>query len=159
MAGQFGYITMYDWTPTIDVTAGTTGDVLAAVEELTLILPRFVANQGGSFLSYVNLTHLANTATLDVGSIDIVLFDSTASLGTEGSGITISDADAKKRLATVSLTTSIDMINSQTMEKEVWVPLVPATQVQSLFAGLVDRSGKDYVAATDIFIRFGITHT
>lgn len=151
---QFGYITVYDWNPSCDAADTDANDVLAATEELTRILPRNDQNAGGSFLSHVTVIDKADVG----GDLDIVIFDSSATLGTEDEPVSISDADAAKILAIINVTTFDDLINSQVSVQETWIPLVPATKVQSLYAGIIARTGGTYGAA-GLTIRFGITHT
>lgn len=142
--------TVIDLTLSLSTSpAYSDGDVLAAAQELT----NAVRASGGTGV----IQSIAVIDKDDQGqALDIVISDSTITLGTENAAVSISDADAAKILGIVEVTGSdyVDLVNSQYASiKNIGLVVMPDTT--SLYISAVSRGTGTYTAS-GIDLRFGI---
>ena len=146
-----------DWTPTIDVTAHSAGDVVKAFEEVAL-------NEGGS--SSRPLKGTINYAIVhDIGALgaqfDIVIGDdssiamgagesSAAAMTTESQRMILGVIDTGATWATVGST-------GKFAKPAAFVPIPFELSGDSLYMGIIARASWDPDSTTDIKVRFGLT--
>lgn len=165
MADEYGFVSVYEWTPVLTAGAVDVNDVLVAGETL----PKFYR-----YGKQCMLTSLDAIVTDDAAvKLEIVLFsDLDASLGTIDSGVTITDAHAISRIGKVIVETAdyTDWINSQDAERDnLNIGLSPSdstttttdtTTFTSIRAGIIDRTGTTPTwTASGLTIKFHLLHT
>jgi hypothetical protein len=142
--------TVLDLTLSLDTSAYADGDVLAATQEVS----NAVRESGGSGV----LQSIVVVDKDDQGeALDIVIFDSSATLGTENAAVSISDADAAKILGIVEVlaTDYVDLVNSQLVTKDNLGIVVEASGSASLYVAAISRGTGTYTAS-GIVLRLGI---
>jgi hypothetical protein len=125
------------------------GDVLAAAQELTNAVR---ATGGTGVIQSIQVIDQDDQGQ----ALDIVISDSTITLGTENSAVSISDADAAKILGIVEVTGSdyVDLVNSQYASiKNIGLVIMPDTT--SLYVSAISRGTGTYTAS-GIVLRVGI---
>lgn len=136
--------------PVCDTNAYASGDVLFVPIEV----PSF--KRAHTHIAARKLVSVTLLDQADQGvAIDLLFTDGTVTLGTINAAINISDADAQKVLAKVSVATAnyTDLINSQLATVgNVDTILAPAS---SLYVSGVVRSGTPTFAASSLLIRLG----
>jgi len=141
--------TVIDLTLSLDTDAYADGDVLAAAQELALAVR--ASGSTGVIQSIVVIDQDDQAQALD-----IVISDSTITLGTENSAVSISDADAAKILGIVEVSTSdyVNLVNSQLATKtNLGIVIMPDSA--SLYISAISRGTGTY-SASGIVLRFGI---
>ena len=142
--------TVIDLTLSLDTGgAYSDGDVLAAAQELALA----VRSSGGTgVLQSIQVVDQDDQAQ----GLDIVISDSTITLGTENSAVSISDADAAKILGIIPVVSGdyVDLVNSQYAIPE-FQPIVIMPDTTSLFISAISRGTGTYTAS-GIVLRIGI---
>lgn len=130
--------------------AYSSGDVLAAAQELTNAVR--ISGGTGVIQSIQVIDHDDQAQGLD-----IVISDSTITLGTENSPVSISDADADKILGIVSVVAGdyIDLVSSQLANPE-FQPIVVMPDTASLYISAISRGTGTYTAS-GIVLRIGIS--
>lgn len=146
-----GNSVVVDLTLSLDTSAYADGDVLAEVQELASALR--VA--GGS-----GIIHSLTVVDKDdqAQAMDVVFFDNTsASLGTENSAVSISDDDADGILGIVEVLSGdyVDLVNSQVVSKTGLNIVVEVASGTSLGIGVISRGTGTYTAS-GIVLRVGI---
>jgi hypothetical protein len=142
--------TVVDLTLSLDTSAYADGDVLAEAQELT----NAVRESGGSGV----LQSIVVVDQNDQGeALDVVIADSSITLGTENGAVSISDADAAKILGIVEVVASdyVDLVNSQLATKNGLGISVEASGSSSLYVGAISRGTGTYTAS-GIVLRIGI---
>lgn len=137
-------------TPTLDTNATTAGDILCAPFQITGI--DFSRNQLRAFLNGIWLLDKSDQGA----QLDLVLFNSsTASLGTAGSAISISDTDAQSIVAVINVQVSdyTDLVNSQLANFSLIHEFSLIGSEKVLYGQLVDRTGGKTYAADGIQLR------
>ena len=131
-------------TPVLDTAATSSGNVLCATVALAPTLAGQVFE--GEIVGVTVLDKDGNGAELDV-----VLLGSEVDLGTPGSGVSISDADAENvlRIVRVSDSDYTDLSTSKFADVECGKPLKCGT---ALYVGLIDRTGGNTYAASGIVL-------
>ena len=145
-----GNIVMADVTLSVTTGIHASGDVLADVQEVT----RALHCAGGS--GYIESLVVVDGD--DQGAaMDVIFFDGTATLGTENSAVSITDANAAKIIGIVSVLASdyVDLINSKVAFKEKLGILVDLSTGTSIYVGTVTR-GTPTHSASGITLRIGI---
>ena len=143
--------TVIDLTLSLSTSpAYSDGDVLFAAQELT----NAVRASGGTGV----IQSIVVIDQDDQGqAMDIVISDSTITLGTENSAVSISDADAAKILGIVEVTGSdyVDLVNSQLATiKNIGIEIMP--DATGVFLSGVSRGTGTYTAS-GILLRVGIS--
>lgn len=137
-------------TPTLDTNATTAGDVLCAPFEITGV--DFSRNFIRGFINGIWLLDKSDQGA----QLDLVLFNSsTASLGTAGSAISISDADAEKIMAVINIQVGdyTDLVGSQLANFSFIERFSLIGSEKVLYGQLVDRTGGKTYAADGIQLR------
>ena len=142
--------TVIDLTLSLDTGgAYADGDVLFAAQELA----NAVRSSGGTGV----IQSIQIVDQDDQGqAMDIVISDSTITLGTENGAVSISDADAAKILGIVEITGSdyVDLVNSQYASiKNIGIVIMP--DATGVFLSGVSR-GTPTHTASGIVLRVGI---
>ena len=141
--------TVIDLTLSLDTDPYADGDSLAEAQELALAVR--ASGSTGVIQSIVVIDQD------DQGqALDIVISDSTITLGTENSAVSISDADAAKILGIVEVSTSdyVNLVNSQLATKtNLGIVIMPDSA--SLYISAISRGTGTY-SASGIVLRFGI---
>lgn len=142
--------TVIDLTLSLDTGgAYSDGDVLAAAQELALSVR---AGAGTGVLQSIVVVDQDDQGQ----GFDIVISDSTITLGTENSAVNISDADAAKIMGIVEVTAGdyIDLVNSQHVTKDnLGIAIMPDTT--SAYISAISRGTGTYTAS-GIVLRIGI---
>ena len=125
------------------------GDVLAAAQELASAVR---ASGGTGVIQSIQVVDHDDQAQ----ALDIVISDSTITLGTENSAVSISDADADKILGIVPVVAGdyVDLVNSQYAIPE-FQPIVIMPDTTSLYISAISRGTGTYTAS-GIVLRIGI---
>lgn len=140
---------VYELSPSCLAGASDLGDVLAAPEAIGPLAER--AALAGEIVS---LTVLCKDD--HPNALDVLFFSGSVTLGTEGSAVSISDADAEKLVGALQVATWIDLINSR-FAHPGFVPIpFNLNAGEQLHVGLVDRTGGATFTATGVFLRVGI---
>jgi hypothetical protein len=141
--------TVIDLVLTLDTSAYSNGDVLAAAQELVSAVR---ATGGTGVIQSIAVIDLDDQAQ----ALDIVISDSTITLGTENAAVSISDADAAKILGIVEVVAGdyVDLANSRLATKDnLGIVVMPDTT--SLYISAISRGTGTYTAS-GIRLRFGI---
>lgn len=142
-----------DVTLSLNTAQYASGDVLAEAQEVADAM-RIAAGTG--VLYSVQVIDQDDQG----GALDLVFFSSSASLGTENSAVSISDADAAKILGVISVGASdyVDLVGSQVASlkgSECGFVLEAGAASTSLWVGAISRDTKTYTAA-GIVLRLGV---
>ena len=140
------------FTPVLDTSAYTSGDVLFIPIEVSNVFTKF---EGKAALHSVIISDGDDQAC----DIDLVFFNASASLGTINTAVSISDADAANIIGYVSLTNADnghDLINSILYEKTaVGLIMQGSASSTSIWVGAVLRSGTPTFTASGMKIKLG----
>ena len=146
-----------DFTPTLDTTASTAGDVIADFEKITF-------SQVSSAITRGTINGVTVIDKDDEGAeIDIIISDKDDTtppvLGTEGSAVSISDADAATIIGTRNIPSGnyVDLIGNQVAKPDVHAPIPFDLNKNYLYIGLVTRGTPQYGTASDLVLRFHVT--
>lgn len=142
---------VHDVTLSLDTSAYTAGDVLAAPQEVTGV---FVENGGRAVLQSIVLLDEDDQAQ----SIDLVFMNATGSLGNENAAVGPTDAVAATILGIVNVGTAdySDLANSQLATlRNVGLELKAASGTTSLWVGAICRSGTPTYTASGIKLKLG----
>jgi hypothetical protein len=139
-------------TPTSNVDAHATGDVIAAPEELV----NFAAEDGRG----VRIESVVVIDEGDVGgAMDLVFLSESGSIGAESAAYTMTDVVALTCLGTINILAAEfdDSVNNKIATHIVNGGLIihPAAGSTSVWMGLVARGNIDLTAADDITIKIG----
>lgn len=137
----------------LDTSAYTNGDVLAATQEVPLCLRAGVSAE------------LVSLVVLDKDDqnqdMDIVLLRSNASIGTENAAVNVTDANADEILGIVSVDASADnkdLVNSRIAAKtDIGLVLSGANAAAtSLYVAAICRGGTPTHTAAGITLKLGL---
>lgn len=139
-----------DLTFTSNTDAHSTGDVIAALQEL----PNFARARGGA----AKLVSALLIDGDDIGAnVDLVFFRATGSIGAESAAYTLSDAVAATHEGTLNFTAFDDSINNKTAQLDnINRVMGCAYGSNSLYVGLVARGSVDLTNADAYSIKLGI---
>ena len=141
--------TVIDLTLSLDTSQYADGDVLAAAQELASAVR---ASGGTGVIQSIQVIDQDDQGQ----ALDVVISDSTITLGTENDPVSISDADAAKILGIVEVaaTDYIDLVASQYVNKSnLGIVIMP--DATSLFISAISRGTGTYTAS-GIVLRIGI---
>lgn len=148
-----GKTNIADLTPSCLTTALDDGDVLADTEVLSAC---FRANDTPATLQSLTVVDKDDNG----GALKIFLLDVNGSLGTEGSPVSISDANADNILAVIDVETSdySDLVGSQVAHiRNLSIPLQPASGTDDLYVAIQGGSGNTSTyTASGLVLRFGL---
>lgn len=121
-------------TPSLNGDAHGTGDVIAALEEIT---DWAKAPGGASLLKSVSLTDASDTGV----AVDLVFFTATGSIGAESAAYTTTDAVAATLAGTVNVAAASfdDAINNKTATQTEDLIIGCAPGSTSIWMGVVAR--------------------
>jgi hypothetical protein len=132
----------YSLTLSLDTNAYTSGDVLAAPQEVSLA----DANAPGGFIKG-RVTSITVLDKDDQGlALDVVVMKSEVTLGTENAAVSISDTDAEAIAGIVSVTSYIDLINSR-FASALMDPVEFTVTDKSLWIGAIARGAPTHTAS------------
>jgi hypothetical protein len=138
-------------TPSVNTDAHATGDVVAALEEIT----DWAIEPGGS--SRLK-TVIVNDATDSGVALDLVFFTATGVIGAESAAYTTADAVGATHAGTVNVAAASfdDAIDnkSATQAEDLIIGCAPGST--SIWYGVVARGNIDPAAATDLVIKLGV---
>jgi hypothetical protein len=142
--------TVADLTLSLDTSAYADGDVLAEAQELTNAVRE---SSGSGVLQSIVVVDKDDQAQ----ALDIVIADSSITIGTENTAVSISDADAAKILGIVEVATAdyVDLVGSQLATMKGLNIVVEASGSSSLYVGAISRGAGTYTAS-GIVLRLGI---
>lgn len=138
-----------DVTLSLDTNAYADGDVLADVQEVANAFSRAGARR------VLNSVLVLDEDDQGV-AFDLVFFNASATLGTENAAVGLSDADARKIVAVVSVGSGdyVDLVNSKVAQIENIGVLIEAEST-SLYVGAVSRGIGTY-SASGIRLKLGL---
>jgi hypothetical protein len=138
-------------TPSINLDAHATGDVVAALEEIT----DWAMFPGGSSLVK---SVVVNDATDSGVALDLVFFTATGSIGAESAAYTTTDAVAATHAGTINVAAANfdDAVDnkSATQAEDIVIGCAPGST--SIWMGVVARGNIDAAAVTDLVIKIGL---
>jgi len=139
------------FTPSVNTDAHATGDVVAALEEIT----DWAKEQGGSSL-IVSVT--VNDATASGVALDLVFYTATGSIGAESAAYTTTDAVAATHAGTVNVLAASydDAVNNKSATQAEDLVIGCAADSTSIWMGVVARGSIDPAAATDLTVKLGL---
>jgi hypothetical protein len=139
-------LTLIEFTPTLDTSAYTSGDVLFDTTATTLV---FQANKlTGRLYSIV-----INDKDDQGAALDVVLLRSNVSLGTVNATPSISDANATEVLGIVSVATGdyIDLGGCRVATKLLSLPLPLKSTTTGLWVAAITRGTPTHTASGLVF--------
>lgn len=138
-------------TPTINADAHSTGDVVAALEEIT----DWAFEPGGS--SRVKSV-VVNDATDSGVALDLVFYTATGAIGDESAAYTTTDAVGATHAGTINVLAANfdDAVNnkSATQAEDIIIGCAPGST--SIWMGVVARGSIDPGAVTDLVVKIGL---
>lgn len=139
------------FVPSINLDAHATGDVVAALEEIT----DWATAPGGSSLVK---SIVVNDATDTGAALDLVFFTATGSIGAESAAYTATDAVAATCAGTINVLAASydDGIDNKSASQAVDMVIGCAAGSTSIWMGVVARDSIDAAAATDLVIKIGL---
>lgn len=138
-------------TPSINLDAHGTGDVVAALEEIT----DWAVQPGGSVLVK---SVVVNDATDTAPALDIVFFTATGTIGAESAAYTVADAVGATHAGTINVLAASydDMIDNKSATQAGDLVIGCAPGSTSIWYGVVARDSIDAGAVTDLVIKIGV---
>ncbi len=139
------------FTPSINLDAHGTGDVVAALEEIT----DWAKEPGGSS---VLKSVVVNDATDTGPALDLVFFTASGVIGAESAAYTATDAVAATCAGTVNILGASydDGIDNKSASQSMEVVIGCAPGSTSIWMGVVARDSIDAAAVTDLVIKLGL---
>lgn len=137
-------------TFSLDTSAYASGDVLADTQVLSACLRK---DDGTAVLQSITL----NDEDDQGQALDVIIFDSNVSLGTENAAASITDANARNILGVIAVEASdwIDLGGVKVANiRNIGLPVKGASGTDDLYVGLVSRGTGTYTAS-GITARFG----
>lgn len=139
-------------TLSLDTSAYTAGDVLAATQELPEVVKQL---DGGAYIDSMTVIDKDDQGA----AFDVYVMNANVSMGTENSAPNISDANAEAILGKIAVATGdysdLGGVKVATI-KNLRIPVVPATGTSSLYVAAVNGAGTPTYTAAGIVLRFGI---
>lgn len=148
-----GITRIRDVTLSLDTSAYANGDVLADTQLLTEAVR--IPDGTGIIRSIAVLDEDDQTAY----TFNMLFLDTAASIGTENSGFSITDANARSIMgvATFATSESVDLINSRLYWKNgLAIPIKAVTGTASIGIALAVITGTPTHTASGIKLRIGI---
>lgn len=138
-------------TPSINLDAHGTGDVVAALEEIK----DWAKEPGGST---VLKSVVVNDATDTGAALDLVFFTADGVIGAESAAYTASDAVAATCAGTINVLAASydDGIDNKSASQSMEVVIGCAATSTSIWMGVVARDSIDAAAVTDLVIKLGV---
>jgi hypothetical protein len=138
-------------TPSVNTDAHATGDVVAALEEIT---DWAIEPGGSSRLKSV----VVNDATDSGVALDLVFFTATGSIGAESAAYTTTDAVGATHAGTVNVAAANfdDAVDNKSATQAEDLIIGCAAGSTSIWMGVVARGNIDPAAATDLVIKLGV---
>jgi hypothetical protein len=141
-------------TLSLDTSAYTAADVLAATQEL----PNAVKmNDGGAFLESLTVIDKDDQGA----AFDVYVMDANVSMGSENSAPNISDANAESILGKIAVGTGdysdLGGVKVATI-KNLHIPIQSASGGASIYVAAVNGAGTPTYTAAGIVLRFGIVY-
>lgn len=138
-------------TPSLNTDTHGTGDVIAALEEVT----GFALEKGGSArVKSVVLTDASDTGV----AIDLVFYTATGTIGAESAAYTTADAVAATLAGTINVLAASfdDAVNNKTATQAEDIIIGCADDTTSIWMGVVARGTITPGAATDFTVKLGL---
>lgn len=138
-------------TPSINADAHSTGDVVAALEEIT----DWAIEPGGSSRL---MSVVVNDATDSGVALDLVFFTETGTIGAESAAYTMTDAVAATHAGTVNVLAASfdDGVNNKSATQAEDLIIGCAAASTSIWMGIVARGSIDPGAVTDLVVKLGV---
>ncbi len=139
------------FTPSINLDAHATGDVVAALEEIT----DWALFPGGSALVK---SVVVNDATDTGAALDLVFFTATGTIGAESAAYTATDAVAATCAGTINVLAASydDGVDNKSASQAVDMIIGCAADSTSIWMGVVARDSIDAAAVTDLVVKLGL---
>jgi len=139
------------FTPSINADAHSTGDVVAALEEIQdwALMP------GGSSLVK---SVVVNDATDSGVALDLVFYTADGVIGAESAAYTTTDAVAAYHAGTVNVAAASfdDAVNNKSATQAEDIVIGCAGDSTSIWMGVVARGSIDPGAVTDLVVKIGL---
>ena len=142
---------------TLDTSASTAGDVVADFQKMEF------NSIASNIISRGTINNIVVIDKDDQGAeMDVVFSDKPDTtppvLGTEGSAVSISDADAATIIGAINVPSAnyIDLINSQVAKPDVSAPIPFDVNQSYLYVGVVTRGTPTYTAS-GVKLRISVT--
>lgn len=139
------------FTPSLNTDAHSTGDVIAALEEIA----GFAFEKGGS----VRVKSVVLTDASDTGvAIDLVFYTATGSIGAESAAYTTTDAVAATLAGTINVLAASfdDAVNNKTATQAEDIIIGCADGTTSIWMGVVARGTITPASVADFTIKLGL---
>lgn len=146
-----GVSTIVDVTLSLDTDQYADGDVLADNQEVTNAVR---VNDGTGIIHSITLLDKDDQGA----ALDLVFLQTSGSLGTENSAVSVADGDADDILGVVEIGAGdyVDLVNSQIVTKDnVGIVIKGASGGTSIYIAAVSRGTGTYTAS-GITIKLGI---
>jgi hypothetical protein len=139
------------FTPSLNTDTHGTGDVIAALEEIT----DFAFQEGGS--SRINSVVLTDASDTGV-AIDLVFYTATGTIGAESAAYTTTDAVAATLAGTVNVAAASfdDAVNNKTATQTEDIVIGCAAGTTSIWMGVVARGTITPASTSDFTIKLGL---
>lgn len=139
------------FTPSLNTDTHGTGDVIAALEEIT---DWAIEPGGSSRLKSIVLTDASDTGV----AIDVVFYTATGSIGAESAAYTTTDAVAATLAGTVNVLAASfdDAVNNKSATQAEDLVIGCAAGQTSIWMGVVARGTITPASAADFTIKLGI---
>lgn len=150
-----GYLSYIDVTLSVDTSIYADGDLLADTQVVTS------AMRTADALGVLKSVVLVDEDDQGV-ALDLVFMSSSATLGTENSAPTVSDANARNTLGFVSIATGdyIDLGGVRVATKrDLNLVVKPATGTSNLYVAAITRGGTPTYTASGLKLRLGFEQT
>jgi hypothetical protein len=139
-------------TLSLDTSAYTAGDVMAATQELP---DAVMLNDLGGMLQTVTVIDGDDQGA----ALDIYIMDADVAMGTENGAPNITDANAAAILGKVAVATGdyADLGGVKVAYKgSLSIPIKPANGTRSIYVAVVNGAGTPTYSAAGVVLRFGI---
>jgi hypothetical protein len=139
------------FVPSINLDAHATGDVVAALEEIT---DWAVVPGGSSLVKSV----VVNDATDSGVALDLVFFTATGVIGAESAAYTTADAVGATHAGTINVAAASfdDAVDNKSATQAEDIIIGCAEDSTSIWMGVVARGNIDAAAVTDLVIKIGL---